>query len=98
MRHLEKGRGVTSGVTGVFAPSRGNQAAFPSTAQTIDGQCVNGGRGGIRTHGTVTRTSDFESDAFNHSATLPMVHQTIARSRRNSSVISRFSPLLHAAH
>jgi hypothetical protein len=31
-----------------------------------------GGRGGIRTHGTVTRTSDFESDAFNHSATLPL--------------------------
>ena len=32
-----------------------------------------GGRGGIRTHGTVTRTSDFESGAFNHSATLPLV-------------------------
>src|SRR5271169_3169169 len=31
----------------------------------------NGGRGGIRTHGTVARTSDFESGAFNHSATLP---------------------------
>src|ERR1035437_6733431 len=30
-----------------------------------------GGRGGIRTHGTVARTSDFESGAFNHSATLP---------------------------
>ena len=30
-----------------------------------------GGRGGIRTHGTVTRTPDFESGAFNHSATLP---------------------------
>ena len=34
----------------------------------------NGGRGGIRTHGTVTRTSDFESDAFNHSATLPTAY------------------------
>ena len=30
-----------------------------------------GGRGGIRTHGTVARTPDFESGAFNHSATLP---------------------------
>jgi hypothetical protein len=30
-----------------------------------------GGRGGIRTPGTVTRTPDFESGAFNHSATLP---------------------------
>ncbi len=74
MRHLEKCRVVTSGVTGYFAPSRGNQAAFPSTAQTIDGQCVNGGRERIRTSGTVTRTSDFESDAFNHSATLPLVY------------------------
>src|SRR5207245_2421799 len=31
-----------------------------------------GGRGGIRTHGAVTRTPDFESGAFNHSATLPL--------------------------
>jgi hypothetical protein len=33
-----------------------------------------GGRGGIRTPGTVTRTPDFESGAFNHSATLPHVY------------------------
>ena len=71
MRHREIGRGVTSGVMGDFAISRGNQGVFPSAAQAISGQRVNGGRGGIRTHGTVTRTSDFESDAFNHSATLP---------------------------
>src|ERR1700733_1203574 len=32
-----------------------------------------GGRGGIRTHGSLATTSDFESDAFNHSATLPAV-------------------------
>src|SRR6188474_3114804 len=31
----------------------------------------NGGRGGIRTHGRVAPTSDFESGALNHSATLP---------------------------
>ena len=37
------------------------------------GQSEVGGRGGIRTHGTVARTSDFESGAFNHSATLPTV-------------------------
>src|SRR6266568_7113086 len=30
-----------------------------------------GGRGGIRTHGGVAATPDFESGAFNHSATLP---------------------------
>jgi hypothetical protein len=32
---------------------------------------MDGGRGGIRTPGTVSRTLDFESSAFNHSATLP---------------------------
>jgi hypothetical protein len=31
-----------------------------------------GGRGGIRTHGRVAPTPDFESGAFNHSATLPL--------------------------
>src|SRR2546426_12280918 len=31
-----------------------------------------GGRGGIRTHGSVAATPDFESGAFNHSATLPL--------------------------
>ena len=30
-----------------------------------------GGEGGIRTHGTVTRTPDFESGTFDHSATSP---------------------------
>jgi hypothetical protein len=39
-----------------------------------------GGRGGIRTHGTVARTSDFESGAFNHSATLPTIdYQGLAK-------------------
>jgi hypothetical protein len=34
-------------------------------ADAIDGElAVYGGRGGIRTHGTVTRTPDFESGAF----------------------------------
>ena len=32
---------------------------------------VFGGEGGIRTHGTVTRTPDFESGTFDHSATSP---------------------------
>jgi len=33
-----------------------------------------GGRGGIRTHERVTPSPDFESGAFNHSATLPLVY------------------------
>ena len=41
---------------------------FVETHKTI----VNiGGRGGIRTHGSLATTSDFESDALDHSATLP---------------------------
>jgi hypothetical protein len=32
-----------------------------------------GGEGGIRTHGTVTRTPDFESGTFDHSATSPLL-------------------------
>jgi integrase len=44
---------------------------FGETHKTI----VNiGGRGGIRTHGRVTPTPDFESGAFSHSATLPLVY------------------------
>ncbi len=32
---------------------------------------IRGGRGGIRTPDTVARIIDFESTAFDHSATLP---------------------------
>src|SRR6185437_5653135 len=35
------------------------------------GVFVSGGEGGIRTHGTLTRTPDFESGTFDHSATSP---------------------------
>ena len=31
-----------------------------------------GGSGGIRTHGTLSRTAVFKTAAFNHSATLPL--------------------------
>jgi hypothetical protein len=37
-------------------------------------QFYDGGRGGIRTHGSLATTPDFESGAFNHSATLPTVY------------------------
>jgi hypothetical protein len=33
--------------------------------------CLTGGKGEIRTHGTPKRTPDFESGAFDHSATFP---------------------------
>ncbi len=35
------------------------------------GPCVCGGEGGIRTHGRLTPTPDFESGTFDHSATSP---------------------------
>jgi hypothetical protein len=34
--------------------------------------CVSGGKGGIRTLGTLARTPDFESGTFDHSATFPV--------------------------
>ena len=37
----------------------------------VNATCCDGGEGGIRTHGTETRTTDFESVAFDHSATSP---------------------------
>ena len=46
-----------------------------------------GGRGGIRTHGRVAPTSDFESDAFNHSATLPLRSNYFSRIRLRSKPI-----------
>lgn len=43
---------------------------------TVGSQSVNnGGRGGIRTPGSLATTPDFESGAFNHSATLPTDYQ-----------------------
>ena len=33
----------------------------------------NGGEGGIRTHGTLTRTSVFETDLIDHSSTSPSI-------------------------
>ncbi len=39
-----------------------------------------GGRGGIRTPGSLATTSDFESGALNHSATLPVVLAMVLRS------------------
>ena len=42
---------------------------------------IDGGEGGIRTHGTVSRTLAFEASTFNHSVTspqwsAPLVYQT----------------------
>ena len=45
----------------------------PDTQNAPNGAfCVSGGEGGIRTHGTLTRTPDFESGTFDHSATSPV--------------------------
>lgn len=39
--------------------------------EKIQGLLVSGGEGGIRTHDTPKRIPDFESGAFDHSATSP---------------------------
>ena len=38
----------------------------------IKGDLHDGGEGGIRTHGRLTPTPDFESGTFDHSATSPL--------------------------
>src|SRR3569832_345403 len=59
-----------------------------------------GGRGGIRTHGTVSRTPVFKTGALNHSATLP---KTIRRCWQgdpalpHASAARRTTPLYGAA-
>ena len=46
-----------------------SQAHFSSSSPSVDG--LDGGEGGIRTHGTVTGTRDFQSRRFVHSRTSP---------------------------
>ena len=51
----------------LLSASRGKQKGLPFGSPFL----ATGGEGGIRTHGTVTRTPDFESGTFDHSATSP---------------------------
>jgi hypothetical protein len=44
-----------------------------------------GGEGGIRTHGTLARTPDFESGTFDHSATSP---KSVLRSLQEARIIA----------
>src|SRR5581483_258256 len=48
-----------------------------------------GGEGGIRTHGTLTRTPDFESGTFDHSATSPKRCEGLARAGHDTCWRSR---------
>src|SRR5882724_9545461 len=45
----------------------------------------NGGEGGIRTHGTVSRTLAFEASTFNRSVTSPRSESTRLRSEEHMS-------------
>src|SRR5690606_2916846 len=66
-----------------------------------------GGQGGIRTHGTLARTPDFESGTFDHSATCPRLRLRAGLPRgprclnraRNSKIekCSRIRGLVHPA-
>ena len=55
-------------------------------ARVFLGEDKIGGRGGIRTPGTVPRTLDFESSAFNRSATSPHYELALTRSEVNKEV------------
>ena len=85
--------GLTSGETGVLPICREIRTVYPSTTQAIAGQRVDGGRGGIRTHGTREGSPDFESGAFNHSATLPSPNQA-AIMRDFSTAASPFATVV----
>ena len=64
-----------------------------------------GGRGGIRTPGTIARSMLFESTPFDHSGTLPLGRTSCAKSNDHSSqliktngiVVKQFSLLLRWA-
>jgi hypothetical protein len=50
-------------------------------------QCT-GGRGGIRTHGTLAGTPVFKTGALNHSATLPSLrHQSLGGGKIKNGVV-----------
>ncbi len=51
-----------------------------------------GGEHGIRTHGTVTGTLDFESSAFDHSASSPRANLAEAKGLSTASTRPRTSP------
>ena len=53
-----------------------------------------GGKGEIRTHGTPKRTPDFESGAFDHSATFPLEARKYIEAFWNIKFFMR--ALLHA--
>ena len=46
----------------------------------------NGGEGGIRTHGTVARTSVFETDPFDRSGTSPALGEALLPSIDAASI------------
>jgi hypothetical protein len=52
--------------------TRVSQRLARVSCTSLDGvKQYNGGEGGIRTHGSVNATPDFESGTFDHSATSP---------------------------
>ncbi len=65
---------------GGFSPSRHHQKSKTPHEGAF---CFFGGEGGIRTHGTLTRTPDFESGTFDHSATSPKAVRVVHASRQS---------------
>jgi hypothetical protein len=72
-------RTIVEAITEKIVVGRARSTSLSATFPLVKIWQEGGGRGGIRTHGTVARTSDFESGAFNHSATLPSPHREMVR-------------------
>ena len=51
-----------------------------------------GGRGGIRTHGTLAGTPVFKTGALNHSATLPLQRHQALRRRKIKNAVNKSGP------
>src|SRR6266508_1461886 len=64
--------------------------ALNSTLSTHNASPYSGGEGGIRTHGTVSRSQHFQCCQFNHSCTSPDVRYALAcRCRRRLVATTR---------
>ena len=73
--------------------ARGSQTAFSSHHRSLQSRCARfGGRGGIRTHGTVSCPLDFESSAFNRTQPpFPLLFKRFCGLLRNA--LARALPL-----
>src|SRR6266545_2965297 len=65
--------------------------ALNSTLSTHNASLYSGGEGGIRTHGTVSRSQHFQCCQFNHSCTSPQGKDEVGRMKDEQEAKRRLS-------